>query len=313
MNGPEQKQRRLLPKPLSGDYEKQRRVDCPEEMFRHPTLPLSRLGNQMALKRPGMVKEEDLNDHPEELPAAQKPIIVGHPVAEEEQQADKVASTLAGIAPFPELRRKLNVPMGNHPHTAPAIVHKVIASPGQPLSPTLKHGMETSLEGNFDHVRIHTDEIAAASARAVDALAYTVGNHIVFDRGVYAPHTEMGRYTLAHELAHVAQNQPYTLRRFGPNQRVELCFAPIARFHLGQMGSVHAVLNIQGTHGTVHAEVNPDRHGGVIDPAAASQGPGRAGGLHSHVVFGSGATRRGSCHALTPSPGGCRHRSGPAL
>jgi hypothetical protein len=63
-----------------------------------------------------------------------------------------------------------------------------------------------SLRGhNFRHVRIHADERAAASARAVNALAYTVGSHIVFGSGQYLPDTGRGVQLLAHELAHVVQ------------------------------------------------------------------------------------------------------------
>jgi hypothetical protein len=36
-------------------------------------------------------------------------------------------------------------------------------------------------------------------------LAYTVGQHIAFDTGRYAPETFAGRMLLAHELAHVLQ------------------------------------------------------------------------------------------------------------
>jgi hypothetical protein len=54
-------------------------------------------------------------------------------------------------------------------------------------------------------VRVHTDERAAESASAVNALAFTLGNRIVFGRERYAPNTPAGRRLLAHELAHVAQ------------------------------------------------------------------------------------------------------------
>jgi outer membrane protein OmpA-like peptidoglycan-associated protein len=54
-------------------------------------------------------------------------------------------------------------------------------------------------------VRIHTDERAAESARAVNALAYTVGNHVAFGAGQYAPDTRTGRRLLAHELTHTMQ------------------------------------------------------------------------------------------------------------
>src|SRR6185312_6930104 len=54
-------------------------------------------------------------------------------------------------------------------------------------------------------VRVHADARASESARAVDALAYTVGNHVVFSSGHYAPHSSNGRWLLTHELAHVVQ------------------------------------------------------------------------------------------------------------
>lgn len=55
------------------------------------------------------------------------------------------------------------------------------------------------------HVRVHTDPEAAASARQLNARAYTVGNHVVFDSGEFAPRTSEGRRLLAHELTHVIQ------------------------------------------------------------------------------------------------------------
>jgi hypothetical protein len=58
---------------------------------------------------------------------------------------------------------------------------------------------------DFGGVRIHADAMAAESARQLNARAYTVGNHIAFDAGEYAPGTETGRRLLAHELTHVTQ------------------------------------------------------------------------------------------------------------
>jgi hypothetical protein len=56
-------------------------------------------------------------------------------------------------------------------------------------------------------VRIHTGDLASASAKSVGASAYTVGSHVAFARGAYAPGTEPGRRLLAHELTHVVQQQ----------------------------------------------------------------------------------------------------------
>src|SRR5262249_43583700 len=68
---------------------------------------------------------------------------------------------------------------------------------GQPLPSGAWH--------DFSRVRVHTDGKAAESARAVNALAYTVGADIVFAGGQYAPSTASGQRLLAHELAHVVQ------------------------------------------------------------------------------------------------------------
>jgi hypothetical protein len=62
---------------------------------------------------------------------------------------------------------------------------------------------------DFGSVRVHADPRAAASAAALSARAYTVGPHIVFGPGEYAPHTARGRDLLAHELTHVRQQQAW--------------------------------------------------------------------------------------------------------
>ena len=66
---------------------------------------------------------------------------------------------------------------------------------------------------DFGEVRVHTGARAADSARAVGALAYTVGSDIVFAPGRHAPGTPEGRQLLAHELAHVVQQDEAGTRR----------------------------------------------------------------------------------------------------
>jgi hypothetical protein len=65
--------------------------------------------------------------------------------------------------------------------------------------------MESRFGHDFSQVRVHTDARAGASAKAVNALAYTVGRDIVFAAGQYAPGTVSGKKLLAHELTHVLQ------------------------------------------------------------------------------------------------------------
>jgi hypothetical protein len=86
-------------------------------------------------------------------------------------------------------------------------VHEVLGSPGQPLDPATRAFMEPRFGHDFSKVRVHSDPAAATSARSVNALAYTVGSDVAFDTGRYAPHSSEGRHLLAHELAHVVQQQ----------------------------------------------------------------------------------------------------------
>lgn len=87
----------------------------------------------------------------------------------------------------------------------PPIVHEVLRSPGRPLDSATRAFMEPRFGCDFSHVRVHSDAKAAESARAVNALAYTVGRDVTFGAGQYALGTARGDKILAHELTHVAQ------------------------------------------------------------------------------------------------------------
>ena len=89
--------------------------------------------------------------------------------------------------------------------TAAPVVHEVLASSGQPIDAMARAMMEPRFGHDFGQLRVHTDAKAADSARAVNALAYTVGTHIVFGEGQYAPRTLAGQRLLAHELTHTLQ------------------------------------------------------------------------------------------------------------
>lgn len=94
-----------------------------------------------------------------------------------------------------------------------------ISKPGDPyeqeadrVAETVMRSRPQSREENrspapydFSSVRVHTDAKAAQSAQAVNALAYTVKQDIVFSQGEYEPHTERGQRLLAHELVHTIQ------------------------------------------------------------------------------------------------------------
>ncbi|GAA3037785.1 hypothetical protein GCM10020229_56380 [Kitasatospora albolonga] len=86
-------------------------------------------------------------------------------------------------------------------------VHEVVAGGGEALEPAVRQDMEARLGHDFGDVRVHTDQAAHDSARSVDAHAYTVGSHVVFQRDAYDPGSHRGRTTLAHELTHVVQQR----------------------------------------------------------------------------------------------------------
>ena len=89
--------------------------------------------------------------------------------------------------------------------TAPPVVHEVLQSPGQPLDAGTRAFMEPRFGHDFSRVQVHSGPAAEQSARAVNALAYTVGQHIVFGAGQFTPGTHEGRRLMAHELSHTLQ------------------------------------------------------------------------------------------------------------
>jgi hypothetical protein len=95
------------------------------------------------------------------------------------------------------------------PHASETLggVKSILRSPGQPLDGATRAFFEPRFAQSFSHVRVHADTEAATSASAMNAFAYTFGRDIVFAAARYSPGTSEGRKLLAHELAHVAQQQ----------------------------------------------------------------------------------------------------------
>ncbi|MGA9365509.1 MAG: DUF4157 domain-containing protein [Bacteroidota bacterium] len=89
--------------------------------------------------------------------------------------------------------------------SVPPIAEEVLNSPGSSLDAATRAFYEPLFGHDFSNVRVHTDAKAAESARAVNALAYTVGRDLFFAGCQYNPTTSAGQWMLAHELAHVVQ------------------------------------------------------------------------------------------------------------
>lgn len=88
----------------------------------------------------------------------------------------------------------------------PAAVARSLG-PGSPLPGGIRSRMENALGGRFDNVRVHADLRAAGLAESLAARAFTVGRHVAFGSGEFKPGTPAGDTLLAHELAHVEQQQ----------------------------------------------------------------------------------------------------------
>lgn len=143
-----------------------------------------------------------------------------------EREADAIAAQITcGETPdrahddaFGVRRSPAAVPSPVH---APGTIEQVLHSAGQPLDPAIRAFFEPRFGHDFSHIRIHSGPEAAASARSINALAYTAGSDIVFTHGGYQPGTPAGRRLLAHELAHTIQQQ-----RDGRGPRVQRSLLP---------------------------------------------------------------------------------------
>ena len=154
----------------------------------------------------------------------QAKISVSQPSDPLEKEADRVADQVmrtpdptvrqcedcAPDAPCPKcegekIQRKA---CSGHSSDVPATLSSSIGSlhgGGQPLPASTRAFFEPRLGFDFSQVRVHTDQKAADSARAIQARAFTVGQEITFAAEQFAPETEEGKRLLAHELTHVVQ------------------------------------------------------------------------------------------------------------
>jgi Domain of unknown function (DUF4157) len=111
-----------------------------------------------------------------------------------------------------KLQRKEN----GHALMAPGHVSNYIQhlnGSGDQLPRETKQFFESRMQQDFSQVKIHTGAEAGASARAINAKAYTYKNNIVFGEGQYAPHAAEGKKLLAHELTHVVQQGGDSIKR----------------------------------------------------------------------------------------------------
>ena len=146
----------------------------------------------------------------------QAKLTIGEPGDSHEQEADRIADRVMGMPESrvadnvrgPQVQRLQRKEAGAQaPAMGPETEAKVESqtSGGRPLPAPALDSFEHRFGQDFGHVRVHTDGPAADAAQAVNARAFTLGNHIVFGAGEFAPDTVSGQRLLAHELVHVVQ------------------------------------------------------------------------------------------------------------
>lgn len=133
-----------------------------------------------------------------------------------EREADAIADrVMAGNAAAPAALRSPTAsaaPLarakpagGTMPVIGPAASALGSLGGGKPMPASDRAFFEPRMGQDLSHVRLHDDPAAAAAAAGMGARAFTIGSDIVMGRGQYGSnHT--ARHLLAHELAHVQQN-----------------------------------------------------------------------------------------------------------
>ncbi|HEX2570345.1 MAG TPA: DUF4157 domain-containing protein, partial [Polyangia bacterium] len=106
--------------------------------------------------------------------------------------------------------------------SVPFAVHRLFKTGGgRPLPDAVRARMEVHFGHRLSRVRVHDGSLADEATRSVGATAYTLGHDIVFSSGAFRPDTIEGLHLLAHELAHVIQQdgtptEPSALLHLGP-------------------------------------------------------------------------------------------------
>jgi hypothetical protein len=86
-------------------------------------------------------------------------------------------------------------------------IQRSASEEGAPLPNTVRRDMELAFSADFSAVRIHRSPAVDQATSALHARALTSGHDVLFRSGLFQPGTTSGNRLLAHELAHVIQQQ----------------------------------------------------------------------------------------------------------
>ncbi len=159
-----------------------------------------------------------------EATQVQPKLTVTAPGDRHEAEADRVAAQVMGqdnagpITPVDSQAGGFAVPAALIP-----------SAPGEPLASADRARLAPRFGHNLDAVRVHAGAAAAQAAAALQAQAFTHGQHIYFGAGHYQPGQPAGQQLLAHELTHVVQQEAAAGPQAGPTAASGPSSAPIQR------------------------------------------------------------------------------------
>jgi hypothetical protein len=172
------------------------------------------------------------------------------------------------------------------PPVPQALIRAALAEDGTPVERPVRSALEQRFGHDFTQVAIHTGTRAAQAASALNARAFTAGDHLYFGAGQYQPATPAGRALLFHEATHVVQ------------QRL--------RYAVGSSGAAESEARLQAF-APIGPAPRPVRIARPVGIACEDKGPtaAHAGGAMGELDAGFGLGKLGFDIVLGPAgPGG---------
>jgi len=189
---------------------------------------------------------------------------------------------------------------GESEHAAAEYMRAGGMGAGRPLEGATRAAMETAFQASFGGVRVHVGEQANTLAGQLHARAFTVGDQIAFGAGNYAPGTPVGDALLAHELAHVVQQQGATTSSRGDSFALDADADHAAAF---------AVSALHGGERSARAPATPAMRSGVGLQRCPGDAAPPAGGGALTFTSASHTPGAGGAVTATPSPTGLKIQS----
>jgi Domain of unknown function (DUF4157) len=225
------------------------------------------------------------------IPGAVAQLQRRHPIAAADSPAERQAAAFASGA---------GRPGGVARATTSTDSAAVPGSYGRPLEPQVRLPFEQALGVDLASVRIHDDGAAQAFTRAVGARAATLGSHIYFSKGRYAPQAHAGRALLGHELVHTLQPEARTVLHRTPESEARL--AEIERLLSVQVITEDYRLELEAERATLLEEGNQNAAPGTPSPLSPAPPPAPVGQPVNVVTMSVAefAARTGMSAALLP-------------